>query len=121
MRTSIFDLPQSCEDILALRRVIAEFAGRCGIDLADGNALRSLLDGDFSECRAAGPQRQNCQELSAMLTLLLRLEASSSEDLGITGLRRYDAFSLTDGATDAQNLLAVNVGVAVRGDQRVAQ
>lgn len=35
---------------------------------------------------------------------------------GIVGLRRYDAFSLTDGATDAQNLLAVNVGVAVRGE-----
>lgn len=35
---------------------------------------------------------------------------------GIVGLRRYDAFSLTDGATDAQNLLAANVGVAVRGE-----
>lgn len=35
---------------------------------------------------------------------------------GITGLRRYDAFSLTDGATDAQNLLESNVGVVVRGE-----
>jgi phage tail sheath protein FI len=35
---------------------------------------------------------------------------------GIVGLRRYDAFSLTDGATDAQNLLAVNIGVAARGE-----
>lgn len=35
---------------------------------------------------------------------------------GIVGLRRYDAFSLTDGATDAQELLAVNVGVVIRGE-----
>ncbi len=38
---------------------------------------------------------------------------------GIVGLRRYDAFSLTDGATDAQNLLANNIGVAVRGEAGV--
>lgn len=35
---------------------------------------------------------------------------------GILGLKRYDAFSLTDGATDAQILLANNVGVTVRGE-----
>jgi phage tail sheath protein FI len=35
---------------------------------------------------------------------------------GIVGLRRYDAFSLTDGATTAQELLANNIGVAVRGE-----
>lgn len=35
---------------------------------------------------------------------------------GIVGLKRYDAFSLTDGATDAQELLALNIGVIVRGE-----
>jgi len=35
---------------------------------------------------------------------------------GIIGLRRYDAFSLTDGATDAQILLANNIGVVIRGE-----
>lgn len=35
---------------------------------------------------------------------------------GILGLKRYDAFSLTDGATDAQELLANNIGVTVRGE-----
>ena len=35
---------------------------------------------------------------------------------GILSLKRYDAFSLTDGATDAQNLLAANIGVTVRGE-----
>jgi phage tail sheath protein FI len=35
---------------------------------------------------------------------------------GIIGLKRYDAFSLTAGATDAQELLAGNVGVTVRGE-----
>lgn len=35
---------------------------------------------------------------------------------GIVGLRRYDAFSLTDGAMDAQELLADNIGVVVRGE-----
>jgi phage tail sheath protein FI len=35
---------------------------------------------------------------------------------GLLGLKRYDAFSLTDGATDAQVLLTNNVGVTVRGE-----
>lgn len=35
---------------------------------------------------------------------------------GIVGLSRYDAFSLTDGATTAQNLLEKNIGVALRGE-----
>lgn len=35
---------------------------------------------------------------------------------GIIGLRRYDAFSLTDGATAAQELLENNIGVVVRGE-----
>lgn len=35
---------------------------------------------------------------------------------GITGLVRSIGFSLTDGATEAQSLLAANIGVAVRGE-----
>ncbi|OCC05271.1 phage tail protein [Labrys sp. WJW] len=38
---------------------------------------------------------------------------------GILGLKRYDGFSLTDGATDAQQMLAKQVGVVVRGQQGV--
>lgn len=35
---------------------------------------------------------------------------------GITGLVRNPSFSLTDGATEAQDLLAAGIGVAVRGE-----
>jgi hypothetical protein len=35
---------------------------------------------------------------------------------GLLGLKRIDSFSLVDGATDAQVLLAAGVGVTVRGD-----
>lgn len=38
---------------------------------------------------------------------------------GILGLRRYDAFSLTDGATDAQELLSYNIGIMARGEMGV--
>ena len=88
MRISILDLSDTPKDLLALRRAIDQLADRCGLELADGPALRRLLDGDFSACRASARNLKECQELSAMLTLLFRLEASSSEDLGITGLRR---------------------------------
>lgn len=35
---------------------------------------------------------------------------------GLLGLKRIDTFSLIDGATDAQELLAAGIGVTVRGD-----
>lgn len=35
---------------------------------------------------------------------------------GLLGLKRVDGFSLVDGATDAQELLAEGIGVTVRGD-----
>ncbi|MBS1229076.1 MAG: hypothetical protein H6R17_2353 [Proteobacteria bacterium] len=88
MRPSILDLPQSCEDILALRRAIAQLAARCRVDLTDRTALRRVLDGDFCAGQSAQSDHQDLRDLSAMLTLLFRLEASSSEDLGITGLHR---------------------------------
>lgn len=86
MRPPLLDPPPDYEDIQALRRVIAQLAGRCGIDLGDRAVLRRVLDGDFGNDQAAPDNRQQVQELSAMLTLLFRLEACSSEDLGIAGL-----------------------------------
>jgi phage tail sheath protein FI len=38
---------------------------------------------------------------------------------GIIGLKRYDTFSLTDGATDGQELLAANIGIVARGEMGV--
>ena len=78
---------QACEDLPALRRVIAHLSERCCLDLADRSAIRFLLDGDFSHCQASVADRQTFQDLRAMFTLLFRLESSSSEDLGIAGLR----------------------------------
>ena len=86
MRPPLLDPPPDCEDIQALRRVIAHLAGRCAIDLTDRAVLRRVLDGDFGNDQATTGDRQQVQELSAMLTLLFRLEACSSEDLGIDGL-----------------------------------
>lgn len=86
MRPPLLDPPPDYEDIQALRRVIAQLAGRCGIDLGDRAVLRRVLDGDFGNDQATPGDRQQVQELSAMLTLLFRLEACSSEDLGIDGL-----------------------------------
>ena len=86
MRPSVLDLPQNAEDIQALRRAIAQLADRCRVDLAQRATLRRVLDGDFSANQATLGDRQDMRDLSAMLTLLFRLEASTSEDLGVTGL-----------------------------------
>ena len=88
MRPSLLDPLHSSQDIQALRRIIAQLAERCSVDLTDRETLRRLLDGDFSDDQPALGGYQDRRDLSAMLTLLFRLEASSSEDLGITGLRR---------------------------------
>ena len=88
MRPSLLDQPHGSDDIQALRRIIAQLAERCSVDLTDRATLRRLLDGDFSDDPTPPDGHQDRRDLSAMLTLLLRLEASSSEDLGITGLRR---------------------------------
>lgn len=72
--------PLPGEELLALRRLIAEQASHCQLDLNNRIAIRHFLDSD--QPSPAG------QELRAMLVLLLRLETSSSEDLGIDGLRR---------------------------------
>ena len=88
MKPSILDPNPGGDDLLALRQAIAEVAERSGIELTDHVALRGLLDGDFSSERASADEIEGRRELCTMLTLLFRLEASSSEDLGISGLRR---------------------------------
>lgn len=89
MNRSIVDAgPGANEDLLPLRRMIARLADRGGLDLADGSAIRRFLDGDFSLCKAPDWDINSCDDLRSMIVLLFRLEASSSEDLGINGLRR---------------------------------
>lgn len=88
MNASVLCLNHACEDILALRRAIAHLAERCDLDLADPVAVRHLLDDDSSRGQGCAREFQDADELRAMLTLLFRLEASSSEDLGIAGLHR---------------------------------
>jgi hypothetical protein len=74
------------EELFALRRLIGELAPQCGLDLADRAATRHFLDGQASHSESIDPQL--CQELRAMLILLFRLEACSSEDSGLSGMRR---------------------------------
>jgi hypothetical protein len=76
------------EDMLALRRLIARLAPQCGVDLSDRASIRRFLDTDSASSRSEIIDPQLCQELRAMMILLFRLEASSSEDLGVEGLRR---------------------------------
>jgi len=88
MSLSIRGYAHVSDDLKPLRRVIAQLADHCGVDIDDRSAIRQLMDGDFSQREAQGPDSKACQELRTMLTLLFRLEASSSEDLGIAGLHR---------------------------------
>ena len=76
------------EDMQALRRLIAQLAPQCGVDLGNRSAVRHFLDADSASLRGESIDPQICQELRAMMILLYRLEASSSEDLGVEGLHR---------------------------------
>lgn len=76
------------EDIQVLRRLIAHLAPQCGLELGNRTAVRQFLDNDQPIGRSESIDPQICHELRAMLILLYRLEASSSEDLGVEGLRR---------------------------------
>jgi len=87
MKSSAFALAHSAEDLIIMRKAISRLADRLGLDLSNPDHTRRCLDGDFSTVAAAGKSRE-CQELRDMLIVLLRLESSSSEDLGIDGLRR---------------------------------
>lgn len=88
MNLSFFRSNPATPDLLELRQLIGQLAPRCGLDLADRAAVRGVLNGDFARCPAAVGTAPCCQDLRAMLVLLYRLEASSSEDLGIDGLGR---------------------------------
>lgn len=72
------------EELQALRCLIRDLAPRCGFDIDDRNSVRQFLD----NAHAKRPDPRLCLELHAMLILLFRLEASSSEDLGVEGLGR---------------------------------
>ena len=87
MTLSIIAVDHADEELLPLRRMIVRLADRCGLDLADSSSVRRFLDGNLSLCQAPDWDRQSCHDLHSMITLLFRLEASSSEDLGIPGLR----------------------------------
>lgn len=71
------------EDLQALRRVIEDLARQHRIDLANPEVIARLTAGD-----AANIEPQRFAELSSMLRLLFRLQGSSSEDLGVSGLCR---------------------------------
>lgn len=76
------------EEMQALRRLIAQLAPQCGVDMANRASIRQFLDGNSASLRGESIDPQICQELRAMMILLYRLEASSSEDLGVEGLHR---------------------------------
>lgn len=87
MTLSMIDLSHTAnEDLVPLRRMIVRLAKRCGLDLADSSAVRRFLDSDFSQCTAPDWDLNSCHDLHSMITLLFRLEASTSEDIGIDGL-----------------------------------
>lgn len=86
MSLSIPGISHSTEELESLRRLISELAEQCQLDLSNKSALRHFLDG--APTAAPPAEAQTTQELRAMLILLFRLEASSSEDLGYAGLRQ---------------------------------
>lgn len=88
MSLSVFEPSHASEELQVLRRLIAQFAGQYGLELSDKSALRRFLDADHPLHPASLAPSKTGQELRAMLTLLFRLEACSSEDLGFEGLCR---------------------------------
>ena len=80
--------PNVSEDIAALRRLIERIAELYSLDLTDKAVIGLVLDGNLPHCLVNSGSPSLREELPAMLRLLFRLEASSSEDLGISGLHR---------------------------------
>ncbi len=76
------------EEMQPLRRLIVQLASQSGLDLSDRRAVRRFLDDEVMTGRGESVAPEICRELRAMLILLYRLEASSSEDLGVDGLIR---------------------------------
>ena len=88
MNLAILGPSHASEELQALRRLIAQLAGQCGLELSDKSAVRRFLDADHPFLPGPLATSETGQELRAMLILLYRLEACSSEDLGFEGLRR---------------------------------
>lgn len=89
MELSVLEASNTSEDhLLALRSLITQLARQCDLDLTDKSAVRHFLDSEVTLSRGSLPDAQLGLELRAMLILLFRLEASSSEDLGFEGMRR---------------------------------
>jgi hypothetical protein len=88
MKRPVSDTHYPPEDMQALRRLIAQLAQQCGIDLGNRASIRHFLDNDLTANHSESIDPRICQELRTMMVLLFRLEASSSEDLGVEGLRR---------------------------------
>lgn len=88
MKHPVSDTHYPPEEMQALRRLIAQLAPQCGVDLGNRSSVRQFLDADSASTRSESIDPQICQELRAMMILLYRLEASSSEDLGVEGLHR---------------------------------
>lgn len=80
-------LPPVPDELDRLRQLIADLATRCGVDPGDRRALRLLLDAPESPAGEEATQDPR-HELRTLLTLLYRLEAACSEDIGLAGLRR---------------------------------
>lgn len=73
-------------DMVDLHRVIQQLAERCQLDLGNPFEVRLFREGDFSVANMPVHDASSCQTLRTMLTLQLRLESSSSEDMGIEGV-----------------------------------
>lgn len=77
------------DDLLALRRIIHHHAPQCGLDTGNAAAVRQFIDGTYPPRAALNPDYlRACREMRAMLILLQRLEASTSEDIGFEALSR---------------------------------
>lgn len=88
MKRPVSDTNYPPEDMKGLRQLIARLAPQCAVDLGNRASIRLFLDNDLAASHNESVDPRICQELRAMMILLFRLEASSSEDLGVEGLRR---------------------------------
>lgn len=89
MNIALLGMERIGDDLLALRRIIHHHAPLCGLDTADAASVRQFMNGTFPSPAALNPDSlQACREMRAMLILLLRLEASTSEDLGFDAICR---------------------------------
>lgn len=88
MPLSAISVSDKSEDLQALRRLIEEVARQYRIDLLDRSVIARIMDGDKAIVQATGIEPELYEDLSSMLRLLVRIECSSSEDLGVSGMCR---------------------------------